>query len=114
MAPGPSIVPAPAPTLTVDRHGQVKNFVQTLLLYGGYNELADILVNLTSLATEMGQLVSKGYMLTVLAHNGEAMAWLVRSGAMGLRTWRTYFRIRDGTWSTPYTSCNYSYRSRTS
>jgi hypothetical protein len=29
-----------------------------LVLYGGYNELADILINLTSLATEMGRLVS--------------------------------------------------------
>jgi hypothetical protein len=29
-----------------------------LVLYGGYNELANILVNLTSLATEMGRLVS--------------------------------------------------------
>jgi hypothetical protein len=29
-------------------------------------------------------------------------------------TWRTYCRIRDGTWPTPYTSCNYLYRSKTS
>jgi len=58
------------------RAGQVKDFIQTLLLYGGYNELADILVNLTSLATEMGRLVSEGYVLTVLAPNDEAMARL--------------------------------------
>jgi hypothetical protein len=37
----------------------------------------------------------------------------VRLGATGLRTWCTYSRIRDGTWPTPYISCNYSYRSRT-
>jgi hypothetical protein len=33
-------------------------------------------VNLTSLATEMGRLVSEGYVLTVLAPNDEAMAKL--------------------------------------
>lgn len=38
--------------------------------------MADILVNLTSLATEMGKLVSEGYVLTVLAPNDEAMAKL--------------------------------------
>ena len=38
--------------------------------------MADILVNLTSLATEMGQLVSEGYVLMVLAPNDEAMAKL--------------------------------------
>ncbi|KAG2640043.1 hypothetical protein PVAP13_2KG065800 [Panicum virgatum] len=81
MAPGPSIAPAPAPgpgsgKHHFDGHGQVKDFIQTLLLYGGYNELADILVNLTSLATEMGRLVSEGYVLTVLAPNDEAMARL--------------------------------------
>ncbi|VAI22941.1 unnamed protein product [Triticum turgidum subsp. durum] len=59
-----------------DGHSQVKDFIQTLVLYGGYNELADILVNLTSLATEMGRLVSEGYVLTVLAPNDEAMARL--------------------------------------
>uniref|UniRef100_A0A3Q7E890 FAS1 domain-containing protein n=1 Tax=Solanum lycopersicum TaxID=4081 RepID=A0A3Q7E890_SOLLC len=64
----PKPVPAGAPP--------VKDFIQTLLHYGGYNELADILVNLTSLATEMGRLVSEGYVLTVLAPNDEAMAKL--------------------------------------
>lgn len=81
MAPGPAIAPAPAPgpgsgKHHFDGHSQVKDFIQTLLLYGGYNELADILVNLTSLATEMGRLVSEGYVLTVLAPNDEAMARL--------------------------------------
>ncbi|KAM0827028.1 hypothetical protein ACQ4PT_068450 [Festuca glaucescens] len=81
MAPGPSIAPAPAPgpnsgKAHFDGHSQVKDFIQTLVLYGGYNELADILVNLTSLATEMGRLVSEGYVLTVLAPNDEAMARL--------------------------------------
>ncbi|XP_071738909.1 fasciclin-like arabinogalactan protein 15 [Rutidosis leptorrhynchoides] len=81
MAPGPSLAPAPAPGPGGPRHhfdgeSQVKDFIQTLLHYGGYNELADILVNLTSLATEMGKLVSEGYVLTVLAPNDEAMGRL--------------------------------------
>ncbi|KAL3642773.1 Fasciclin-like arabinogalactan protein 17 [Castilleja foliolosa] len=81
MAPGPSLAPAPAPGPGGPRHhfdgeSQVKDFIQTLLHYGGYNELADILVNLTSLSTEMGKLVSEGYVLTVLAPNDEAMARL--------------------------------------
>ncbi|XP_073115624.1 fasciclin-like arabinogalactan protein 17 [Elaeis guineensis] len=81
MAPGPALAPAPAPGPGSGKHwfdgeSQVKDFIQTLLLYGGYNELADILVNLTSLATEMGHLVSEGYVLTVLAPNDEAMAKL--------------------------------------
>lgn len=81
MSPGPSLAPAPAPgpggaRHHFDGHSQVKDFIQTLVHYGGYNEMADILVNLTSLATEMGRLVSEGYVLTVLAPNDEAMAKL--------------------------------------
>ncbi|KAL8247364.1 hypothetical protein R6Q59_008580 [Mikania micrantha] len=81
MAPGPSLAPAPAPGPGGPHHhfdgeSQVKDFIHTLVHYGGYNELADILVNLTSLATEMGRLVSEGYVLTVLAPNDEAMAKL--------------------------------------
>ncbi|KAI3458751.1 hypothetical protein Pfo_015414 [Paulownia fortunei] len=81
MAPGPSLAPAPAPGPGGPHHHfdgekQVKDFIQTLLLYGGYNEMADILVNLTNLATEMGKLISEGYVLTVLAPNDEAMAKL--------------------------------------
>ncbi|GMG98389.1 hypothetical protein Nepgr_000229 [Nepenthes gracilis] len=81
MAPGPALAPAPAPGPGGPHHhfdgmSQVKDFIQTLLHYGGYNELADILVNLTSLASEMGRLVSEGYVVTVLAPNDEAMAKL--------------------------------------
>lgn len=81
MAPGPSLAPAPAPGPGGPHHhfngeAQVKDFITTLTHYGGYNELADILVNLTSLATEMGRLVSEGYLITVLAPNDEAMAKL--------------------------------------
>ncbi|KAK4755258.1 hypothetical protein SAY87_009015 [Trapa incisa] len=81
MAPGPSLAPAPAPGPGGPHHhfdgeSQVKDFIHTLLHYGGYNEMADILVNLTSLATEMGRLVSEGYVITVLAPNDEAMAKL--------------------------------------
>ncbi|XP_030485023.1 fasciclin-like arabinogalactan protein 15 isoform X1 [Cannabis sativa] len=81
LAPGPSLAPAPAPGPGgprghFDGMAQVKDFIQTLVHYGGYNEMADILVNLTSLATEMGRLVSEGYVITVLAPNDEAMAKL--------------------------------------
>ncbi|XP_027929137.1 fasciclin-like arabinogalactan protein 15 [Vigna unguiculata] len=81
MSPGPSLAPAPAPGPGGPHHHfngekQVKDFIHTLLHYGGYNEMADILVNLTSLAVEMGRLVSEGYILTVLAPNDEAMAKL--------------------------------------
>ncbi|KAG2669528.1 hypothetical protein I3760_14G038300 [Carya illinoinensis] len=81
MAPGPSLAPAPAPGPGGPHHHfngikQVKDFIHTLLHYGGYNEIADMLVNLTSLATEMGRLVSEGYVVTVLAPNDEAMAKL--------------------------------------
>ncbi|XP_059665841.1 fasciclin-like arabinogalactan protein 17 isoform X2 [Cornus florida] len=81
MAPGPSLAPAPAPGPGGPHHhfdgeSQVKDFIQTLVHYGGYNEMADILVNLTNLGTEMGRLVSEGYVLTVLAPNDEAMAKL--------------------------------------
>ncbi|XP_042499901.1 fasciclin-like arabinogalactan protein 16 [Macadamia integrifolia] len=78
MAPGPSLAPAQAPGpggphLKFDGESQVKDFIHTLLHYGRYNELADILVNLTSLASEVGKLVSEGYVLIVLAPNDNAM-----------------------------------------
>ncbi|KNA03192.1 hypothetical protein SOVF_211560 [Spinacia oleracea] len=81
LAPGPSLAPAPAPGPGGPQHHfdgatQVNDFITTLVHYGGYNELADILVNLTSLATEMGRLVSEGYVITVLAPNDEAMGRL--------------------------------------
>ncbi|XP_074321737.1 fasciclin-like arabinogalactan protein 17 [Silene latifolia] len=81
LAPGPVLAPAPAPGPGGAQHHfngarQVKDFIHTLVHYGGYNELADILVNLTSLATEMGRLVSEGYVITVLAPNDEAMSRL--------------------------------------
>ncbi|KAK7271463.1 hypothetical protein RJT34_27396 [Clitoria ternatea] len=55
---------------------QVKDFFHRLLHYGGYNKMVDILVNLTALATEMGGLVSEGYVLTILASNDEAITKL--------------------------------------
>eukprot|EP01018_Ginkgo_biloba_P010701 Gb_40445 [translate_table: standard] len=81
MAPGPSLAPAPAPGPSSGYHwfdgeSQVKDFIHTLVHYGGYNEMADILVNLTSLATELAKLVSEGYRVTVLAPNDEAMGKL--------------------------------------
>lgn len=81
LAPGPSLAPAPAPGpssghVWFDGESQVKDFINALVLYGGYNEMADILVNLTSLATELAKLVSEGYKVTVLAPNDEAMGQL--------------------------------------
>ncbi|KAG1333893.1 Fasciclin-like arabinogalactan protein 17 [Cocos nucifera] len=84
MSPDPSVAapssaPAPAPGSAFqvfDGESEVKDFIQSLIQYGGYNELADVLVNLTSLASEMGRLVSEGYVLTVLAPNDEAMGKL--------------------------------------
>ncbi|KAJ0778121.1 putative fasciclin-like arabinogalactan protein/17/18 [Helianthus annuus] len=100
MAPGPGLAPAPAPGPGGPRHhfdgeSQVKDFIQTLLHYGGYNELADILVNLTALATEMGKLVSEGYVLTVLAPNDEAMAKLTaeRLGEAGAAESIVYYHL---------------------
>ncbi|KAH9298902.1 hypothetical protein KI387_030584, partial [Taxus chinensis] len=80
-APGPSLAPAPAPGPSsghywFDGESQVKDFIHTLVQYGGYNEMADILVNLTSMASEMAKLVSEGYRLTVLAPSDEAMGKL--------------------------------------
>ncbi|KAL2471054.1 Fasciclin-like arabinogalactan protein 16 [Abeliophyllum distichum] len=81
MAPSQSLALAPIPGPCGPHHdfngeSQVKDFIQTLLHYGSYSEMADILVNLTSLASEMGPLVSEGYGLTVLAPNDEATAKL--------------------------------------
>ncbi|XP_010917919.1 fasciclin-like arabinogalactan protein 15 [Elaeis guineensis] len=75
----PSSAPAPAPGSAFqvfDGESEVRDFIQSLIRYGGYNELADVLANLTSLASEMGRLVSEGYVLTVLAPNDEAMGKL--------------------------------------
>lgn len=81
IAAGPGQAPASAPAPGgprdhFDGHIQVKDFIKTLVHYGGYNEMADILVNLTSLASEIGKLVSEGYVLTILAPNDEAMVKL--------------------------------------
>ncbi|XP_057845138.2 fasciclin-like arabinogalactan protein 17 [Cryptomeria japonica] len=81
MASAPSLAPAPAPGPGTGHHwfdgeAQVKDFIHTLVHYGGYNELADILVNLTSLATEVAKIVSEGYRVTVLAPNDEALGKL--------------------------------------
>lgn len=81
VASAPSLAPAPAPGPSsghywFDGESQVKDFIHTLVLYGGYNEMADIMVNLTSLASELAKLVSEGYKVTILAPNDEAMAKL--------------------------------------
>lgn len=74
-----AVAPAPGPGgghRHFDGEKQVKDFIQAMLHYGGYNEMADILVNLTNLATEIGKLIDEGYVLTVLAPSDEAMSKL--------------------------------------
>ncbi|KAH7291585.1 hypothetical protein KP509_29G023000 [Ceratopteris richardii] len=78
LAPGPAMAPAPAPGPSsghrwFDGESAVADFISTLVRYGGYNEMADLLVNLTSLAPELAKLVSEGYRVTILAPNDEAM-----------------------------------------
>ncbi|CAA6658455.1 unnamed protein product [Spirodela intermedia] len=52
---------------------RVRSFMDALVQYGGYGEMADVLVNLTAVAAEMGRLVAEGYVLTVLVPSDEAM-----------------------------------------
>ncbi|KAL2506365.1 Fasciclin-like arabinogalactan protein 15 [Abeliophyllum distichum] len=64
MAPGSSLAYAPASGPGGAHHhfnweSQVKDFIKTLMHYGDYNEMADIVVNLTSLAFEMERLISE-------------------------------------------------------
>ncbi|KAL7147031.1 hypothetical protein ABFS83_06G081300 [Erythranthe nasuta] len=76
-AAGHSPSPAPGgPHHHLDGEKQVNEFIQTLTFYGGYNEMAEILVNLTNLAAELGNLINEGYAFTVLAPSDEAMAKL--------------------------------------
>ncbi|XP_057981152.1 fasciclin-like arabinogalactan protein 16 [Malania oleifera] len=63
----------PSPGAYLEGENRVKDFIDTLLQYGGYSETVDILVNLTSLGAEIAKLVSEGCALTVLAPNDEAM-----------------------------------------
>ncbi|KAI5061325.1 hypothetical protein GOP47_0023830 [Adiantum capillus-veneris] len=81
LAPGPAMAPAPAPGPSsghrwFDGESAVADFISTLVRYGGYNEMADLLVNLTSLAPELAKLVSEGYRVTILAPNDDAMSKL--------------------------------------
>ncbi len=79
FAPEPAFAPAPGPSeesFKWDEEEEVTQFMTTLTNYGGYYDMADLLVNYTSLAMEIGKLVSKGYRLTILAPNDEAMAQL--------------------------------------
>ena len=78
LAPSPSFAPAPAPGPSsrhnvFDGESVVADFISTLVGYGGYNEMADLLVNLTSLAPVLAKLVTEGYRMTILAPNDEAM-----------------------------------------
>jgi uncharacterized surface protein with fasciclin (FAS1) repeats len=81
FASAPAFAPAPAPgpsqqSFTWDDEEEVAQFMTSLTNFGGYNDMAELLVNYTSLAAEIGRLVNKGYRLTILAPNDEAMAQL--------------------------------------
>ncbi|KAJ7525049.1 hypothetical protein O6H91_17G034000 [Diphasiastrum complanatum] len=73
------IAPAPGPSAAhYHAYGwqEVTYFVSSLVDYGGYSEMADLLVNLTSFAWDLAKLVNEGYKLTVLAPNDQAIARL--------------------------------------
>ncbi|KAJ7543113.1 hypothetical protein O6H91_09G025400 [Diphasiastrum complanatum] len=77
-APAPELAPAPAPGPSSAHHHiygyeEVADFVSALANYGGYSEIAELLVNLTSFAWDMAKLVNEGHRLTVLAPNDHAI-----------------------------------------
>ncbi|XP_002990854.2 fasciclin-like arabinogalactan protein 17 [Selaginella moellendorffii] len=74
----PEVAPAPAPGPSSGKHRvytweDVDDFVSTLANFGGYSEMAELLVNLTSFAWDMAKLVNEGHRLTLLAPNDHAM-----------------------------------------
>ncbi|XP_002964493.2 fasciclin-like arabinogalactan protein 17 [Selaginella moellendorffii] len=74
---GSAPAPAPSPSrFSADGHGRVQDFIAALVSIGGYGEIADLLVNLTSLSVEIANLVNEGHALTVLAPGDRAVARL--------------------------------------
>ena len=76
---GPSIAPAPGPGTALfdwDDEDETLQFVTALTNYGGYNDMAELLVNATTLGMELGKLARMGYKLTILAPNDQAMKML--------------------------------------
>lgn len=76
---GPSIAPAPGPgtaEFNWDDEDETLQFVTALTNYGGYNDMAELLVNATTLGMELGKLARMGYKLTILAPNDQAMQML--------------------------------------
>lgn len=76
---GPSIAPAPGPgtaDFNWDDEDELLPFVTALTNYGGYNDMAELLVNATTLGVELGKLAKQGYKLTILAPNDQAMQLL--------------------------------------
>ncbi|KAG0616795.1 hypothetical protein M758_5G142300 [Ceratodon purpureus] len=76
---GPSIAPAPGPgtaDFSWDDEDETLQFVTALTNYGGYNDMAELLVNATTLGMELGKLARMGYKLTILAPNDQAMQML--------------------------------------
>jgi uncharacterized surface protein with fasciclin (FAS1) repeats len=75
----PSIAPAPGPGTAEynwDDEDETLQFVTALANFGGYNDMAELLVNATTLGPELGKLARMGYKLTILAPNDQAMQML--------------------------------------
>ncbi|KAJ7546249.1 hypothetical protein O6H91_08G033200 [Diphasiastrum complanatum] len=77
-APAPDLAPAPAPGPSAAHHHiygdvEVADFVSALANYGGYSEIAELLVNLTTFAWDMGKLMNEGRKFTLLAPNDHAI-----------------------------------------
>lgn len=75
----PDIAPAPGPgtaEFALDAGDETLQFVTALMTFGGYNDMADLLMNYTTLGVELGKLARMGYKLTILAPNDQAMQQL--------------------------------------
>ncbi|KAG6541289.1 hypothetical protein Mapa_017342 [Marchantia paleacea] len=70
-APGPAMGPSTAPWLGFG-DDEVTTFISAMLRFGGYTEFAGLLVDLTSLGSEISKLVNMGYKLTILAPDDKA------------------------------------------
>ncbi|BBN13787.1 hypothetical protein MPTK1_6g06300 [Marchantia polymorpha subsp. ruderalis] len=70
-APGPAMGPSTAPWLGFG-DDEVTTFISAMLRFGGYSEFAGLLVDLTSLGSEISKLVNMGYKLTILAPDDKA------------------------------------------
>ncbi|CAM6127032.1 unnamed protein product [Calypogeia fissa] len=73
-APGPALGPSSAPYFFGFGFGEkeVTTFVMALTSFGGYSEFAGLLVDLTSVGSEISRMINMGNRLTVLAPDDNA------------------------------------------